>query len=104
MRQCRQALANTIQNSRSRVRRRGRFVVRLNARSCWRSAMFSSTNSRWPRQANASARTLNKIVSSTLQSCRALPANINQYRGGWLFGERQAFRSAFIPLSRRIRS
>jgi hypothetical protein len=85
------------QDTRSRVRRRGRLTVRCKARSCCLSAMFSRTNSRCPRQASATARAINKIISSTLLWCRGSIAKIKRGSGSRSSGEAQPSTSPLGP-------
>ena len=63
MRQSRQALASSTQNSRSLVRRCGRLTVRRKTASCCRSAKFSSATARCPLQISLSDRS--KTTSET---------------------------------------
>ena len=52
LRHSRQTRARRIQKSRSLVRSRERFAVRVKAATCWRRARFSKATARCPRQIN----------------------------------------------------
>jgi hypothetical protein len=75
-----QVRVKATQNSRSRVWRCGRLIVRFIAVSCCRSAKFSKTNSRCPRTASASARPV--TISSTIM------------RRSWLASARKSTRTS----------
>jgi hypothetical protein len=53
-------------------------TLRFKVLSWCRSARFSRTSSRWPRQANASARMSSRIVSSTMKILRLHGRPINR--------------------------